>query len=155
MVCAKIAMSAPAGLAAMTVGVAMGIMSKLPLINAFEPIPEPMTVMTSASSPYFSKSLPSLVTKMMMLPMPTDGTPTRIFLSGLLCAWPAPVIAKRKITGATAKANLKRRMELSRIKQLEHLEPLERLEPSSHPLRTRINQCSPSFHFDDLDAAHT
>ena len=77
--CAKIAMSAPARLAAMTVGVAMGMMSKLPLISAFEPIPEPMTVMTSASSPYFSNSLPSLVTKMMMLPMPTEGTPTRIF----------------------------------------------------------------------------
>src|SRR5882672_8115227 len=152
MVCAKIAMSAPARLAAMTVGVAMGMMSKLPLISAFEPIPEPMTVMTSASSPYFSNSLPSLVTKMMMLPMPTEGTPTRIFLSGLFCAWPAPVIAKSKITGATVKANLKRNMEFSRIKQLEHLEPLE---PSSHHLRLRINQCWSFFHFDDLDSAHT
>src|SRR4030095_2093122 len=131
---------------------AMGIMSRLPLINAFDPIPEPMTVMTSASSPYFSNSLPSLVTKMMMLPMPTEGTPTRIFLSGLFCAWPAPVIAKSKITGATVKANLKRNMEFSRIKQLEHLEPLE---PSSHYLRIRINQCWSFFHFDDLDSAHT
>jgi len=29
----------------------------------------------------------------------------------LLCAWPAPVIAKSKITGATVKVNLKRRMD--------------------------------------------
>src|SRR3989337_3781836 len=75
------AMSEPARFALITVGVAMGEVSILPVIRAFDAIPEPFIVMTSASRPYFSKSLASLVTKIMMLPMLTDGTPTRIFLS--------------------------------------------------------------------------
>ena len=151
MVCAKMAMSAPARLAAITVGVAMGMISKLPLINAFEPIPDPMTVMTSASSPYFWNNLPSLVTKMMMLPMPTDGTPTRIFLSGLFCVSRADEREDQNHR-ANVKTDLKRTMESPRVKRLEHLEPLERQEPvKSHHLHIDIDQGRPFFRFDDLD----
>src|ERR1043166_4929078 len=78
-------MSEPASTAVIAVGVAIGEISTLPLIKALDAMPEPLTTTTSASSPYFSKSFASLAKKMMMLPMLTAGTPTRIFFKGLAC----------------------------------------------------------------------
>ena len=50
----RITMSEPDKSPRVTVGVAMGMISSPPLIRALEPTPEPLTVMTSASNPYFS-----------------------------------------------------------------------------------------------------
>ena len=61
MVCAKITMSEPATTAVITVGVAIGEISTLPEISAFEAMPEPATATGSTSRPYFSKIFASLV----------------------------------------------------------------------------------------------
>ena len=45
----------------MTVGVAIGEISTLPEISAFEAMPEPATATGSTSRPYFSKIFASLV----------------------------------------------------------------------------------------------
>src|SRR3989338_8094247 len=107
------AMSEPARFALITVGVAMGEISILPLIRAFDAIPEPFIVMTSASRPYFSKSLASLVTKIMMLPMLTDGTPTRIFLS----AFPSGEKQKRTKKKHTHKTKTKKKNKKKKKKK--------------------------------------
>jgi hypothetical protein len=47
-------MSEPASTAVITVGVAMGEISTLPEMRAFEAMPEPATATASTSRPYFS-----------------------------------------------------------------------------------------------------
>ena len=54
-------MSEPASTAFITAGVATGAIMTLPATNARDTIPEPCITTGSASRPYFSNSLASLV----------------------------------------------------------------------------------------------
>ncbi|HSQ14246.1 MAG TPA: hypothetical protein VLM90_14550 [Candidatus Deferrimicrobium sp.] len=57
-----------------------------------------------------------------------SGIGSKALISGLFCACPAPMSA-RKISTAKKCTDLKRIIESPRHKQLERLEPLKRLEP--------------------------